>query len=159
MKSPPTIAELIDLVKNERNNWLALIEQIDQNKMYLPGVSGEWSLKDVIAHITWHENEMVGMIKSHTLQGSDLWNLITDERNAIIHEENREKSLEQVLDESNQTYQQLIELLPTLSEEDLTNPENFTGMPPDWHPWTIIADNTYEHYQNHIADVERWLAE
>lgn len=159
MKSPPTIAELIDLVKNERNNWRALLEHIDQDKMQLPGVSGEWSLKDVIAHITWHENEMVEMIKSHTLQGSDLWNLITDERNTIIHKENREKSLEQVLDESNQIYQQLIELLPTLSEEDLTNPENFAGMPPDWQPWTIIADNTYEHYQNHIADVERWLAE
>jgi hypothetical protein len=32
-------------------------------------------------------------------------------------------------------------------------------MPPDWHPWTIIADNTYEHYQHHIADVEHWLVE
>lgn len=159
MQHPPTAQELIDLVKQDRTAWEALIGKIDPQRMTLPGVSGEWSLKDVIAHITWHENEMVGMIKAHALEGSDLWNLITDERNAIIHEEYRDRSLTSVLDESSQIHQQLMELLPTLSEEDLTNPENFSGMPPDWQPWTIIADNTYEHYQHHIADIERWLAE
>jgi hypothetical protein len=159
MQQPPTVQELIDLVKQERTTWEAVLEQINEQMMTQPGVSGEWSLKDVIAHITWHENEMVGMINAHALEGSDLWNLITDERNAIIHEENRDKSLAEVLDESKQVYLLLMDLLPTMSDDDLTNPENFTGMPPDWQPWTIIADNTYEHYQHHIADIKRWLAE
>lgn len=158
MQHPPTVLELIDRINAERSTWQSLVDQIDSDKMHHPGVSGEWSLKDVIAHITWHESEMVGMVKAHVLKGSDLWNLITDERNAIIHEENRARSLEDVLDDSNQTHQQLMDLLPTLSDEDLTNPEKFDGMPPDWQPWTIIADNTYEHYQHHIADLERWLA-
>jgi hypothetical protein len=30
-------------------------------------------------------------------------------------------------------------------------------MPPDWQPWTIIAQNTYEHYQDHIDDLKRWM--
>lgn len=157
MQNPLTVQELIDQINAEHNTWQALIDQIDPEKMNDPGVSGEWSLKDVIAHISWHENEMVTMVQTHVLKGSDLWDLITDERNAIIQEENQDKSLEQVLEESNQIHQQLMDLLPSLSDGDLTNPENFAGMPPDWQPWTILADNTYEHYQHHILDLKRWI--
>lgn len=157
MQNPQTVQELIGKVNTERSTWQGLLEQIDPEKMHESGVSGEWSLKDVIAHITWHENEMVNMVQNHVLKGSDLWELITDERNAVIQEENRHKSLEQVMEESDQIHQQLMELLPTLSDEDLINPDNFTGMPPDWQPWTILADNTYEHYQHHIKDLKRWI--
>ncbi len=48
--------------------------------------------------------------------------------------------------------------LRTLSDEDLIDPSSFPNMPPDWQPWMIIAQNTYEHYRDHILDVERWLA-
>jgi hypothetical protein len=32
-------------------------------------------------------------------------------------------------------------------------------MPPDWQPWMIIVQNTYEHYQDHIPDIEQWISE
>ena len=41
----------------------------------------------------------------------------------------------------------------------MTDPTGFPNMPPDWQPWLVIAQNTYQHYQDHIKDVERWLAE
>jgi len=45
------------------------------------------------------------------------------------------------------------------SDENMTDPTGFPNMPPDWQPWLVIAQNTYQHYQDHIKDVERWLAE
>jgi uncharacterized damage-inducible protein DinB len=157
MEQSPTLQELIEMVNREREAWDALVEQIDKDRFTLPGVAGEWSLKDIIAHITWHEHEMVSLIKAHALVGSELWNLPTDERNAAIYEEVRQQPLEQVLEESTQVYQQLIAVLPSLTDQDLTNPESFPGMPPDWQPWLIIVQNTYEHYQDHIPDVEQWI--
>jgi arsenate reductase-like glutaredoxin family protein len=157
MEQAPTLQELINIVKRVRTNWESLVQQIDQEKMTQPGVAGEWSLKDIIAHLTWHEREMVGLIEAHALVGSELWNLPTDERNVAIYEEFKELPLEQVLKESNQAYKQLIEVLPSLSDQDLTNPDSFPNMPPDWQPWTIIAQNTYEHYQDHIDDLKRWM--
>jgi hypothetical protein len=157
MEQAPTLQELINIVKRVRTNWESLVQQIDQEKMTQPGVAGEWSLKDIIAHLTWHEREMVGLIEAHALVGSELWNLPTDERNVAIYEEFKELPLEQVLEESTQIYQQLIEVLPSLTDQDLTNPESFPNMPPDWQPWTIIAQNTYEHYQDHIDDLKRWM--
>lgn len=157
MEQAPTLQELIKMVKRERANWESLVQQIDQEKMTQPGVAGEWSLKDIIAHITWHEREMVGLIKAHALVGSELWNLPSDERNAAIYAEFKELPLDQVLKESNQAYKQLVEVLPSLSDQDLTNPDSFPNMPPDWQPWVIIAQNTYEHYQDHIDDLKRWM--
>lgn len=159
MEQSPTVQELIDMVKRERAAWEALIEQIEPERMTQPGVAGQWSLKDIIAHISWHEREMVGLVKAHALAGSELWNLPTDERNAAIYTEIRKQSLEQVLEESSRVSQQLLNILPSLTNQDLTNPESFPGMPPDWQPWMIIAQNTYEHYQDHIPDIERWISE
>lgn len=159
MDTPFTVSQLLKTIQQARTEWNALIEPVDQSKMTQPGVAGQWSLKDIIAHITWHEREMVGLIKAHALVGSELWNLPTDERNAAIYEEVRDQPLSQVLEESTQFYEQLIEVLPSLSDEGLVDPSGFPGMPPDWQPWVIIAQNTYEHYQQHIPDLEKWISD
>ena len=159
MEQSPTLQELIDRVKHERATWEVIVKQIARERMILPGVAGEWSVKDIIAHLTWHEHEMVGLVKAHALVGSDLWNLPTDERNAAIYQEVRDLPLEQVLEESDEVFQQLLAVLPALTDQDLTNPQSFPNMPPDWQPWMILAQNTYEHYQDHIPDVQRWIDE
>jgi uncharacterized damage-inducible protein DinB len=159
MDTPATVSQFLKTIQQARAEWNDLLEPIDQSKMTSAGVAGFWSLKDIIAHITWHERQMVGLIQAHALVGSDLWNLPTDERNAAIYEEVKDLPLEQVRNESTEVYEQLIKALPTLSDEDLVNPEDFPGMPPDWKPGNIIAQNTYEHYQQHIPDVHRWMAD
>ena len=158
MEQPRSVQQMIDTIQNTWTTWETLLTQIDQEQLTQPGVAGEWSLKDIIAHITWHEREMVGLVEAHALVGSELWDLPTDERNVAIYEEVRHQPLEQVLEESAEIHKQLLEALPSLSDEDLTNPESFPNMPPDWQPWMLIAQNTYEHYQDHILDVQGWLA-
>ena len=158
MDTPGNIHELIQVIEDAWLNWMNIINQM-QAKGSTNNDMGNWSLKDIIAHITWHEKEMVGLIQAHALVGSELWNLPTDKRNAAIYEQVKHLPLELVLAESEQVHQQLIDALPTLSDEDLTDPDSFPNMPPDWQPWMIIAQNTYEHYEDHMKDVEQWLAE
>jgi hypothetical protein len=159
MDSSPTVQTLIDKIQTEWSTWSSLVAQFTPEQSIRPGVAGDWSLKDIIAHITWHEKEMLGLVEAHALVGSELWDLPTDERNAAIYEATHHQSLEQVLLESAQVHLELLEELPTLSDADLTDPGSFPDMPPDWQPWMLIAQNTYEHYQDHIKDVEHWLAE
>lgn len=159
MDQPGSVQQLTKTIQNAWTAWEEIIKQIDMEKYSIPGAASIWSLKDIIAHITWFEKEMVGLINAHALVGSELWNLPTDERNAAIYEEVRDQPLEQVLAESAQVHQQLLDALPSLSDEDLTDPSGFPNMPPDWQPWMLIAQNTYEHYEDHIQDVQRWLAE
>lgn len=146
-------AELLDRIGAERARWEALLAMVDEARMDEPGVAGEWSVKDIVAHITWHEREMVGMIRRHALVGSGLWQLALDQRNAEIFKENKDRPLDDVLEESRAVHQQFLDALGTLSEEDLVDPGRFPGMPPDWRPWDVVAGNSYEHYEQHMQDV------
>jgi hypothetical protein len=145
------------LVQSGRAEWDALIASIPFNRMAEPGAAGEWSAKDVIAHITWHEKEMVGVVQARALVGSELWQKPLDVRNAAIHEMNSGRSLEDVLAETATVYAQLLPLLQTLGDEDLNDAGRFAGMPPAWQPWSVIAGNTYEHYEQHMPAIRAWL--
>jgi hypothetical protein len=125
---------------------------MDVAQLVRPGFAGDWSAKDVIAHITWHEREMIGMIAARALEGSDLWNLPLDERNDAIYRANRGRSLDEVRREAAEVYARLLDALQTLSDGDLHDAGRFAGMPPDWQPVEVIAGNTYEHYQDHLRD-------
>ena len=88
--------EFIERVNSERTSWDELLAQVPDDRMPEPGVEGDWSTKDVLAHVTWYEREMVGMLKSRTLIGSDWWALPLEDRNTAVHDEIMRMSLEEV---------------------------------------------------------------
>ena len=149
--------EFIATLNAELAAWETCLAQVGKARMAESGVTGEWSVKDMIAHITWFEREMVGVLRARALIGSDLWNLPQDQRNAAIFEQNRYRSLDDVLAEAPWVYPQLVEAVHTLDDQDLNDPSRFTDMPADWVPWQIIAGNSFEHYRAHASDVRAWL--
>ncbi|MBI5653173.1 MAG: ClbS/DfsB family four-helix bundle protein [Chloroflexi bacterium] len=153
-----TAPELLDRVRADRAAWDALLAQIGEARMSDPGVDGNWSLKDIIAHITFFEREMIGLVRQRALRGSELWQLAQTARNDVIFQQNRDRALRDVLDEARAIYSQLGAALATLSDDDLDDARRFAEMPVEWQPWQIIADNTYEHYRAHIPAVRAWLA-
>ncbi len=140
-----------------RTEWDALLAQIDERAMLHPGVSGEMSIKDIIAHVTWYEREILGLINQRALIGSELWYRSLEERNAAILATNRDRPLSDVRVESREVFAQLLDAVQSLSEAELADPMHFQDMPTEWTPWEAIASNTYEHYPQHIPDVQAWL--
>ena len=57
-------AEFIDRVKTGRGEWTELLSMVDADLMLEPGQEGEWSAKDILAHVMWYEREMLGMLKN-----------------------------------------------------------------------------------------------
>jgi len=149
----------LDTLLAERAEWDRVLSQIDVARMVVPRVAGEWSVKDVVAHVTWFEREMVGVLTAYALVGSDLWDLPGDERNRVIFEQNRQRPLDDVLTEARQVFDQLLAAVRPLSDEDLVDPGRFRDMPADWVPWQILAGNTYEHYRDHLPALRAWLKE
>ena len=145
-------------LRHGRAAWEATIAKIPQTRLTEPALAGGWSVKDVIAHVTWFEEEMVAVIEARALVGSELWLLPADERNRAIYEEQRERPLADILAGSERAGRQLLQQADALTEEELINPARFKDMPPDWVPWQIIAGNSFNHYPDHIADMEAWLS-
>ena len=81
--------------------------QVAPEEMQLAGFCGEWSLKKVMAHILWHESEMIAMLETRSFGGSPYWKLPTDERNERILQEMRTLELTAVRAQASQTYEGL----------------------------------------------------
>src|SRR6266480_7803409 len=104
-------ATLLKTLTETRAVWEALLAQIDEERMFQPGAAGNWSVKDVIAHVTW--DEIVPVLRTHVLAGSDLWNLSDDERNEITYQQNKDRALHDIVNEERQAYTALLKAVQT----------------------------------------------
>lgn len=144
--------------RRDRAEWERVLAEVGEQRMLEPGLPGGWSVKDVIAHVNWYEREMVELLETRVLAGSELWAFPADERNVPIYEQNKDLALEEVLAESDRVFEQLWGMLSELADDDLMEASHFDQMPQEWEPWEVIASNTFEHYQEHIPDIRALLA-
>ena len=149
--------EFIDRVKSERERWDELLAQVPDDLILRPGVEGDWSAKDILAHAMWYEREMIGMLKARALVGSDWWALPLDERNAAVHGEVSGMSLEEVRSEVAWVFPALVQQLEMLPEGALDDPAHFEGMPAEWAPSDVIGSNTFRHYPEHTESIRRLI--
>jgi hypothetical protein len=153
-------SEFMHKLKTARAEWESLIEQIPRDQMTMPGIDGsEWSVKDVIAHNTWNELEMVKLLRNRDLAtgSDDLWAMSNDERNHVLFERDRHLPLDRVLAEAEEVGKALLEEAAKLEDADLNDPHRFKNMPEGWIPWQIIAGCTFFHYPEHIAAIKKWI--
>ncbi len=151
-------AEFIQRVESARSEWNDLLAHVDDHLMLKPGIEGDWSAKDILAHVMWYEREMVQLLSSRSLIGSDLWELPLDERNAEIHKEIKDMPLDAVRLGAEKAFAELIQQLNRLPEDAYGDPAHFLNMPPEWKPRDVIASNTFRHYREHTDSIRR-LAE
>ena len=151
-------ATLLKTLTETRAAWEARLSQIDEEQMQKPGAAGKWSVKDIIAHVTWCESEIVPVLRTHVLAGSDFWNLSDDEGNEITYQQNKDRPLHDIVNEERQAYTALLEVVQQLRDEDLGDPHCFKNMPKAWRPWQLIAGNSFKHYEDHMPSLRDWLA-
>lgn len=159
-KDPQTKAELLQLVQNGRIQLTTLINQIPKERMEEKGVESDWSIKDILAHITAWETKMSTSF-AHILVSNDPPEWPTtpkavDDLNAKFYADNRDKSLTQVLAEFETSYPNAVAATEALSADDLFNPDRFAWR--EGNPlWWTVAGNTFGHYTDHIPNIQTWL--
>ena len=150
-------AELILAIEEVHRSWNQLIERIPTERMTEPEALDDWSIKDAIAHVTWIEAQIVGMLRAESLVGaSELWHLPTDERDADVVAASRVRPLDDVLDEARAVQRELRELVASIRPEDMDGADWFADLPGTWPPTRVIEVNVLEHYWDHIEELARW---
>jgi len=150
-------SELIDAYLHRRQEWNALLAQLTPQQILTPLQDGGWSLKDVVAHLTWHEREMVGVAQERALTGSPWWELPFEQRNELIYELNKDLTLDEVLSIAEITQADLLRAFESLTDADMLDASRYAKMPADWLPWQVYASNMQDHYTDHIQDLRNWL--
>jgi hypothetical protein len=136
-----------------RRDWDNLLGQIDEGKLVQSGVCGQWSVKDIMAHVTWYEREMEELFRTRKLEGSPLWELDPAKRNEDIFKKNQFRSLDEVKQESLQIFARLLTAVESADPGDFFDPACIEGMPEDWEPLEILGMNTWTHYIHHAEHI------
>ncbi len=151
--------ELLRRIRADRQRFDAILAGVPRERLAEPLLPGGWSIKDVMAHIAWGDRQGIGVIEARALVGSDLWNLSEDERNEAVVRESRSRDLDEVLQEYRAAYEDYLSALSQLTDEDLNEPERFSGLTeriPGWRPWRVLYDP--EHYDEHGQTIESSVA-
>lgn len=147
-------AEVLALIDDERARLDAALAGIPRERLETPGTDGGWSAKDVLAHITWSERELVGVLRQRALVGSELWDLSQDDRNAAVYEQSRTRTLDDVLDEVRRNFAELRAEIARLSDAEMNNPTAIADMPGGLTPWQLLAGGTWRHYAEHLPALQ-----
>jgi DinB superfamily len=133
--------------------WAALKEsytRLSDAQLTEPGVMGEWSIKDILAHVTtWEEEALKYLPLIHTggrppryIQFGGI-----DAFNAQMAEQKRDLALTDVLRQLDETHRRLLDYLHSVPEE------HFTRETPFRHRLRL---DTYSHYPLHARAIQEW---
>jgi len=170
-ETPPQDTE--ELLARIADGWAVLHQRIaplSSAQLTTPGPDGGWSIKDHLAHLATWEGMLVTLLEGkpiHTAFGMSRAEYdaleSTDALNAVIAAQNKDLSLDEVMERSDETHAQLVAKIGALADEDLSKPithfqpDDPDG--PDERPVLVkIIGDTYGHYAEHLPWIETILA-
>lgn len=134
--------------------WSGLQTSIDglmAQQMTQPGVTGDWSVKDILGHVTAWEEEALKHLPD-LLDGkrpprySVLYGGI-DAFNALKTVENRARSLDEVQMRFDQTHARLLDYIRSAPDEQIATETRFRRR---------IRLDSYSHYPIHAQAIREW---
>ena len=154
-------AALLEAIRAERAALEEMLAGLSPERMLEPGVEGEWSVKDILAHIVAWEGWMIrwtGQLQNGESPldptPAETWDDV-DRMNAENHERNRERILDDVRADFRRSYADACALVESLPEEALQQEHPDTW--PHGHLWQGVAANTCWHYREHVDSIRAYI--
>lgn len=142
------------LLKKLEKAWAAFKESyagLSDAQLTEPGVTGEWSVRDLLVHVTTWEVEAIKHLPHILKGGSPPKYSVTyggiDAFNAQMMDEKRGLPLPAVLAQLEETHQRLVDYLQGAPDEQFTKETRFRRR---------LRLDTYSHYPIHTKAIQEW---
>ena len=161
-------ARLVKRILRSRSDLEELVKSLTPAEMNEIRSPDGWTVKDHLAHLTVWEAGTVAMLNKHPrfiamgLDRKFVEASNEDQINQRIFEHNRDRTLEEVLDDFNHTHQQMMQTIDGLSEDELyhtysyfqpDDPGEDRGIPViEW-----VKGNTYDHFDSHVEWIRKLI--
>ena len=130
---------LIDRIDLSWSDLMASMDGLTAQQASEPGVSGEWSVKDLMNHVAYWDNQ-ARLAAEHYLAGGDQRRLDWDALNAADYLGNRDRPFDESYNRMLATHDSLMTFLNTLDTIE-----------PRW-----VSDDTWDHYPDHTSQILDW---
>jgi len=152
---------LVQILVNAHNDFQRLLDEMKAEKLTEVGVVEGWSVKDILAHIAFWEQRVIAWaaaLNQGTQPEPPFWpSDWSEERiNQAIYEQNRDRTLQDVLDQWQRVHQSVLRAVQEMSEQDLFERKV------EWLGNATFGEalpgNSFEHLRHHEQDMRAWLA-
>ena len=165
-------ADLLANMRREHTRWEALLSRVTEERATPSGLAGDWSLKDVVAHLTRYERWNAAGLGGAPFEtpppppGVDLDDM--DQRNGWFRELDCNLTWTDALAAARAVHSEFEALVAALPEAELQ--ANYTinergqltrasaDATESWPLWQIIDGSAGAHYDGHANELEAWLA-
>jgi len=143
------------LLKRLDQTWTAFSEAyagMSEAQLAEPGVTGDWSVKDLLGHVTTWEEEALKYLPLILTGGtpprySVMYDGGFDAFNALMTAQKRNLPLAEVLRQLEETHRRLIDYIQTVPEAAFTRETPFRRR---------LRLDTYSHYPIHTRMIREW---
>jgi uncharacterized protein (TIGR03083 family) len=146
----PRIRRLIDKVEAAWAEFHASYDGLPEDELFAPGVCGDWSIRDLVAHVTWWDEEAIThlpmVLDGETPPRYSVRYGGIDAFNAMKTREKQGLTLDEVRREAEETHGRLLAYLRSVPPDRLKGTK-FTHR---------LRLDTYGHYPIHTADIREW---
>jgi hypothetical protein len=137
---------------------LQVAAELNDFQVVQPGVEGEWSVKDIIAHLAYWQLRKADFLRWARGEEQDhqYLNFDDDTVNRIIYGENRDRPWDEVMQNYRRAYESLADGVDRLTNDNLMDTQTYAfteGKP----LWQSIASSTYEHVNEHLSPIRRFV--
>jgi hypothetical protein len=167
MTATTSKAAWLERIEQERQLWERLLAEVGEGRMLEPGVTGDWTFKDVVAHLNgWRALTLARLEAAQHGRAPEPppWpahldedvESDVDEINDWIYQASQDRSLQDVLAEYSQSFGRMRAAAAAIAEGDLTDPGRYPWM--GGHPLAAVLDGTFGHlHEEHEPLIRAWL--
>ncbi|MGI8588840.1 MAG: ClbS/DfsB family four-helix bundle protein [Chloroflexia bacterium] len=155
--------ELLEKLAREHAQLEEAIAQLSEEQMTAPGVYGEWSVRDILAHLTVWDVRGSGWIRTAAsgampeIPGPGLTWKDAERLNEETYQENRARPLADVLADYRDGYARMLTQLRALTDEDWAKPyrKKSIGQP---NEVATLAGWRYGHLSGHSKPIHELVS-
>ncbi len=157
-------AQLLKAIDDERLALDITIGQLSKRQLTQAGVTkGGWSVKDILAHLLewqqmnldWYAAGLRGDKVHLPAPGYTFRDL--PRLNKMIYQKHHRRSLPSVLADFEKHHKEIVTLVKSLSDADLTTLNRYSWTGPSWTLSDYLRASTVAHYLWARQRIRRWL--
>ena len=140
-RGPDHVAGLVAELEAARGEFLAALSDVEPDLMQAPGLVGEWSGRELIAHIGY----WIG-------HAGEALHADVDERNAVVARVAADTDLATVRRREEAAFEAMLTRLKRVDPATLDDKVSYGDTLE-----RVIADDGAEHYREHALDLRAWF--
>lgn len=143
--------QVLDRLNAAWTDFEASYAGLSESRLLEPGVTGDWSVRDIIAHVTWWEEEALKHLPLVREGGRPTRYSVKyggiDAFNALMTEQRKHLALDEVLRQHDEVHARLLDYVRAAPAELFARETRFRRR---------LRLDTFAHYPIHARAIRRW---